>query len=184
MHDLKTLAPPFCLTLAAAPAGLAADAPGLGEPITEPDIKGWSITILPDGTNCRRQRNRGSRRDESSRRNARAVTARAPRAAHRGHSVGAPSLTEAGIEADKTIGNFWADPTTLFDYIRRAHALAQPRTLSNEKCMHCAPTSSPSNKFIGENDIMDAQALPKVKLPQPGNFIIKFPTRFDPEFIH
>jgi cytochrome c len=31
------------------------------------------------------------------------------------------------------------------------------------------------NKFIGETDVMDAQSLPKVKLPNKGNFIIKFP---------
>jgi len=91
--------------------------------------------------------------------------------------VGAPSLTEAGIEADKTIGNFWADPTTLFDYIRRAMPWPQPRTLSDQAVYALCAYVFALNKFIGETDTMDAQTWPKVKLPNRGNFIIKFPDK-------
>src|SRR5579883_1964088 len=128
----------FALLALSCGAALAADTPGLGKPISEADIKGWNVTILPDG---------------------------------------APSLVEAGIEADKTIGNFWADPTTLFDYIRRAMPWPQPRTLSDEEVYSLCAYVFALNKFIGENDVMDAQTLPKVKLPNRGNFIIKFPSQ-------
>ena len=33
------------------------------------------------------------------------------------------------------------------------------------------------NKIIGENDVMNAQTLPKVKMPNRDNFIIRFPDR-------
>ena len=33
------------------------------------------------------------------------------------------------------------------------------------------------NKLIGENDAMNAQTLPKVKMPNRDNFIIRFPER-------
>jgi hypothetical protein len=33
------------------------------------------------------------------------------------------------------------------------------------------------NKIIGENDVMDAETLPKVRMPNRDNFIIRFPER-------
>ena len=33
------------------------------------------------------------------------------------------------------------------------------------------------NKIIGEEDVMNAQTLPKVKMPNRDNFIIRFPDR-------
>jgi mono/diheme cytochrome c family protein len=171
---LAALAGALLLTLAAAPS-LAADMPGLGKPISEADIKGWNITVLPDGTNL----------PPGSGTAAQGATIFAQKCAGchgegaKGGSartlVGAPSLVAAGIEAEKTIGNFWADPTTLFDYIRRAMPWPQPRTLSSEEVYSLCAYVFSLNKFIGENDTMDAQSLPKVKLPNKGNFIIKFP---------
>jgi S-disulfanyl-L-cysteine oxidoreductase SoxD len=34
-----------------------------------------------------------------------------------------------------------------------------------------------ANKIIGETETMDAQTLPKVKMPNRDNFIIRFPDR-------
>jgi mono/diheme cytochrome c family protein len=174
-HKLKALAAALLLTLAAAPSGRAADAPGLGKPISEADIKGWNITILPDGTNLPP----GSGTPAQGA----AIFAQKCAGCHgegaKGGSarmlVGGGSLVAGGIEAEKTIANFWADPTTLFDYIRRAMPWPQPRSLSNEEVYSLCAYIFSLNKFIGENDTMDAQTLPKVKLPNKGNFIIKFP---------
>jgi len=33
------------------------------------------------------------------------------------------------------------------------------------------------NKIIGEEDVMNASTLPKVKMPNHDNFIIRFPDR-------
>ena len=33
------------------------------------------------------------------------------------------------------------------------------------------------NKLIGENDVINAQTLPKVKMPMADNFIVRFPDR-------
>jgi cytochrome c len=33
------------------------------------------------------------------------------------------------------------------------------------------------NKLIGESDTMNAQTLPKVKMPNRDNFIVRFPDR-------
>ena len=34
-----------------------------------------------------------------------------------------------------------------------------------------------ANKLIGENDVMDAKTLPKVKMPNRDNFIMPYPDR-------
>ncbi len=33
------------------------------------------------------------------------------------------------------------------------------------------------NKLIGESDVINAETLPKVKMPNRDNFIVKFPDR-------
>jgi S-disulfanyl-L-cysteine oxidoreductase SoxD len=174
---LAALAAALLLTLAAAPASLAADTPGLGKPITEADIKGWDITILPDGTNLPPGSGTSAQGAKIFAQKCAGCHGEGAKGGSSRTLVGAPSLTEAGIEAEKTIGNFWADPTTLFDYIRRAMPWPQPRTLSNEEVYSLCAYVFALNKFIGENDTMDAQTLPKVKLPNRGNFIIKFPDK-------
>jgi mono/diheme cytochrome c family protein len=173
----KALAAALLLTLAAAPSSLAADTPGLGKHITEADIKGWDITILPDGTNLPPGSGTSAQGAMIFAQKCAGCHGEGGKGGSSRALVGAPSLTEAGIEADKTIGNFWADPTTLFDYIRRAMPWPQPRTLSNEEVYSLCAYVFSLNKFIGENDTMNAQSLPKVKLPNRGNFIIKFPDK-------
>ena len=89
----------------------------------------------------------------------------------------APSLTAGGIEANKTIANFWANSTTLFDYIRRAMPWPQPRSLSNDEVYALCAYILSLNKLIGDNDTMTAETLPKVKMPNRDNFIVAFPDK-------
>ena len=89
--------------------------------------------------------------------------------------VGSPPID--GIESTKTIANFWGYPTTVYDYIRRAMPWQSPRTLSNEDVYALVAYIFSLNKLIGENDVMNAETLPKVKMPNRDNFIIKFPDK-------
>ena len=81
-----------------------------------------------------RQRHRRRRAPScSTTRAARSATARTRKGGIVQRAVGSPSLTEPGIDANKTIANFWGQPTTLFDYIRRAMPWPTPRTLSDDE---------------------------------------------------
>jgi cytochrome c len=174
----KALAAGWLLTLALSSAALAADTPGLGKPIAESDIKAWSVTILPDGTNlppgsgtaaqgaklfvdkgCAQCHGDGARGGISN------------------MLIGSPSLTAGGISANKTIANFWGQPTTLFDYIRRAMPWPTPHTLSDDEVYALCAYLFAGNKLIPESEPMNAQTLPKVQMPNRNNFIIKFPGR-------
>jgi cytochrome c len=163
-----------CLTSGAA---VAADTPGLGQKITESDIKAWDITILPDGTNlppgsgtaaqgapifaercalCHGEGGKGG-----------------PNAMLVGHG---PNLTD-GIDANKTITNFWAYATTLYDYIRRAMPWPSPHTITDDEAYALCAYILSQNQLIGPNDVMNAQTLPKVRMPNRDNFIIRFPDK-------
>ncbi len=91
--------------------------------------------------------------------------------------IGSPSLTAPGISANKTIANFWGQPTTLFDYIRRAMPWPTPHTLSDDEVYALCAYLFAGNNLIPQDEEMNAQTLPKVKMPNRNNFIIKFPDR-------
>jgi S-disulfanyl-L-cysteine oxidoreductase SoxD len=178
-----SLAAVAALALASSTA-LAADKNGLGEsvglgqPITENDIKAWDITVLPDGTNLPPGSGTASE-------GAKVYAEKGCVACHGESGKGgrsAPLVSDlkiegAGIEAFKTIKNFWANSTTLFDYIRRAMPWPSPRTLSDNEVYALTAYILASNKLIGEGDTMDAKTLPQVKMPNRDNFIIKFPDK-------
>ena len=84
-----------------------------------------------------------------------------------------------GIDAPKSIGNFFGYSTIVFDFVRRAMPFNMPRTLSNDEVYSLTAYLLYLNKVIGENDVMDAKTLPAVKMPNRDNFIIiqPFPDR-------
>ena len=75
------------------------------------------------------------------------------------------------------IANYWPVSTTLFDFIRRAMPYTQPGSLTPQEVYALCAYLLAQNKLIGENDAMNAQTLPKVKMPNRDNFIVRFPDR-------
>ena len=153
--------------------------PKLGKPITEADLQSWDISILPDG--------RGLPAGNGSPAQGAKIYAEKCAACHgeagRGGVapfypalVGGEPLTN-GIETPKTIANYYAYATTVFDYIRRAMPYNQPRSLTGDEVYALTAYILSLNKLIGENDVMDAKTLPQVKMPNRDNFIPPYPDR-------
>jgi mono/diheme cytochrome c family protein len=178
MSMFKPLAAGLLWLAFAATTAVAADSPHLGKPITDADIKPWDITVLPDGTNLPP----GS---GTAAQGAKLYVDKGCSLCHGPNGkggpnptlVGNPSLTADGIASTKTIANFWAWPTTLFDYIRRAMPWTSPHTLSDDEVYALCAYLFAANNLIPEDEVMNAQTLPKVKMPNHDNFIIKFPDR-------
>ena len=83
-----------------------------------------------------------------------------------------------GISASqKTIKNFIGDATTIFDFIRRAMPFNAPRSLTDDEVYALTAYILAENKLIGAGDVISAETLPKVKMPNRDNFIIRFPDR-------
>ena len=175
---MSTRKVPICAaTLAVAlGAGVAfAQAPNLGKPISPAEIAAWDINILPDGSGLPP----GSGTPAEGAR----VYAAKCSGCHGPEGKGGVSARLTGgepirnMESDKTIANFWPFATTLFDYIRRAMPWRQPRSLTNDEVYSLTAYSLSLNKLIGENDTMNVQTLPKVRMPNRDGFIVRFPDR-------
>jgi S-disulfanyl-L-cysteine oxidoreductase SoxD len=163
--------------LFAATAGASlAETPHLGKPIDEAAIANWDISILPDGT--------GLPKGSGTPAQGAVIYAEKCAMCHGDNGKGgvAAALVSdqqiAGISASqKTIKNFWPYATTIFDFIRRAMPFQMPRTLTDDEVYALTAYILAENKLIGANDAMNAETLPKVKMPNRDNFIIRFPDR-------
>jgi len=167
------------LALACSAGAALAQSPGLGKPLTDADIKQWDIAILPDGTNLPPG---SGTPGEGAKIFAEKCSACHGNAAKGGVApfypalVGGQPLT-GGIDTVKTIANYYAYPTTIFDYTRRAMPYNMPRSLTDNEVYALTAYILSLNGFIGENDTMDATTLPKVKMPNRDNFIMPYPDR-------
>jgi cytochrome c len=69
-----------------------------------------------------------------------------------------------------TVGNYWPYATTVWDYINRAMPFDQPGSLSANEVYALTAFLLAQNQIIDDNDTMNAQTLPKVKMPNVGGF--------------
>jgi S-disulfanyl-L-cysteine oxidoreductase SoxD len=163
------------LTIAFAASAALAQAPNLGKPLSPAEVAAWDINILPDGTGLPS----GS---GTAAEGARIYSAKCA-SCHGENGKGGTNARLVGgepvkdMDSEKTIANFWPFATTLFDYIRRAMPWRQPKSLTNDEVYSLTAYILSLNKIIGENDTMNAQNLPKVRMPNRDGFIIRFPDR-------
>jgi len=157
-------------------AGAAfAESPDLGRPIDPADIAPWDISIMPDGTGLPPG---GGTPAQGER-----IFAQKCAMCHGEGGKGGVAAAVVGggpldrIEAVKSIANFWGYPTTVFDFIRRAMPWQQPRSLTNDEVYALTAYIFAQNKLIGQDDSMNSDTLPKVRMPNRDGFIIRFPDR-------
>jgi S-disulfanyl-L-cysteine oxidoreductase SoxD len=165
------------LALGASVAG-AADAPRFGQPISANDLAPWDISISPDGTGL----------PPGSGTPAQGATIYAERGCAACHGeqgsggsggplVGGGPLNPTDRDPVKLIGNYWPYATTIFDFTRRAMPWQQPKTLTDNEVYALTAYILALNKIVGESDVMDAQTLPKVKMPNRDGFISRYPEK-------
>jgi S-disulfanyl-L-cysteine oxidoreductase SoxD len=94
-----------------------------------------------------------------------------------GPLVGGGPLNAPDKEAQKLIGNYWPYATTVFDFIRRAMPWQQPKTLSDNEVYALTAYILALNKIVGGEDLINAETLPKVKMPNRDGFIIRYPEK-------
>lgn len=76
---------------------------------------------------------------------------------------------------EQTIGSYWPYPTTVFDYIRRAMPLVAPMSLTNSEYYALTAYLLHENGVIAENDVINKDTLPKVKMPNRDGFVNAYP---------
>ena len=177
MSMSKTIA--FAAVMAvAAGAAFAADAPKFGKPISEADAKAWDISIAPDGKGL----------PEGSGTPAQGAMVYAQKCAschgEKGEGglgprlVGGQGTLKAPQQPVQTVGSYWAYPTSVFDYVRRAMPYAQPKSLTNDEVYATVAYIFSINGIIKDTDVMNKDTLVKVQMPNRDGFIDLYPRKF------
>lgn len=153
------------------------EGPNLGTPIDPADIAAWDISIMPDGSGLPPGSGTPAQGEQIY-----AEKCIACHTADGKNKFGFSPLFGGGKITDisagmKTIANFWPYSTTLFDFIRRGMPWQQPRSLSDDEVYALTAFILAKNKLIGETDTMNAEMLPRVRMPNRGGFIIRFPDK-------
>ena len=160
----------ICIALLMAPPALA-QAPQFGQPIAPADIAPWDISIHPDGVDLPPGRGTAAQGE--------AVYAAKCQACHGEKGAGKPNdplvggigSLAAGQVPMKTVGSFWPYATTLFDYIRRAMPFQESQSLSSDELYAVSAYILNLNGIVEPNDVLEAQSLPKVRMPNRDGFI-------------
>jgi len=147
-----------------------ADGPDLGRPAGPQEIAAWDISIGPDGAGLPL----GSGAPQQGER----VYAAKCAGCHGEKGSGKPNDQLVGgigsLAGDqppvKTVGSFWPYATTLFDYVRRAMPLNAPKSLSDDEVYAVAAYILRLNGIIGDGEVMNAQTLPLVQMPNHDGF--------------
>ena len=71
----------------------------------------------------------------------------------------------------KTVGSYWPYATTLFDYVRRAMPFQDTKSLTNDELYAVSAYILNLNGILGREDTLDAQSLPKLRMPNRDGFV-------------
>ena len=148
-----------------------AEAPQFGQAIAPADIVPWDISIGPDGAGLPPGRGTAVQGAE--------VYAAKCQACHGEKGAGGPNDALVGGIGSlapektpvKTVGSYWPYATTLFDYIRRAMPFPESKSLTSDETYAVSAYILNLNGIVGTNDVLDAQSLPKVRMPNHDGFI-------------
>ena len=148
-----------------------AQAPQFGQAMAPVDIAPWDISIGADGA--------GLPSGSGTATQGEAVYAAKCQACHGEKGVGGPndalvggigSLAPGKVPV-KTVGSYWPYATTLFDYIRRAMPFPETKSLKSDEIYAVSAYILNLNGIVGTNDVLDAQSLLKVRMPNRDGFI-------------
>jgi mono/diheme cytochrome c family protein len=161
----------LALTVGGAAAAMAADLPGLGKPVSEADLALWDVSIGPDG--------KGLPPGSGTSAQGAAIYAQKCEACHGKDGQGGrnAALANAPGKSDRTMALYVPNATTIFDFTRRAMPFPQPQSLSSDEVYSLTAYILARNSVIGENDVMNAETLPKVQMPNRNAFVSRYPEK-------
>jgi S-disulfanyl-L-cysteine oxidoreductase SoxD len=159
-------APP---TPAPAPQPAVSGTFGFGRPASVDDVARINIDVRPDGS--------GLPSGSGSAVQGQPIFAQKCAACHGANGEGSsvapklidPTPFQTGVTTP-TIGNYWPYATTVWDYVNRAMPFDKPGSLTSDEVYALTAYLLSQNAIIGENDVLDAQTLPNVKMPNASAF--------------
>ena len=159
----------------AAVSPTSTEGPNLGRVATPTQIAAWDISVGPDGV--------GLPPGKGTPAAGAVVYEQKCQACHAARGAGQPNDRLVGGQGTlasrtpvRTIGSYWPYATTVFDYVRRAMPYLQPQSLTDDEVYALTAYLLNLNGIIGDGEEMNAQTLPKVKMPNQPNFIVVYPS--------
>src|SRR5688500_19987577 len=163
-----------CATAGVTPGTM--ESPNLGREATPAQIAGWDISVGPDGV--------GLPPGKGTPATGAIVYEQKCQSCHGAKGAGQPNDRLVGGQGTlaskapvRTVGSYWPYATTIFDYVRRSMPYTQPHSLSDNEVYAVTAYLLNLNGIIGDTDEMNAQTLPKVKMPNQSSFIVVYPSR-------
>jgi cytochrome c len=161
-------------SMLAAGAASAADTPNLGLVATPEEIASYDITVDPNGA--------GLPPGSGTPKQGETIYAAKCLACHGEKGVGGQADRLSGGQGTiayakdiekrpiKTIGSYWPYATSVYAYLWRAMPFTEPKSLKPDELYALTAYLLYINGIIGENDAMNAQTLPQVKMPNRDGF--------------
>ena len=144
---------------------------GFGSLATAEQIAGWNIDVAADGNGLPAGSGTVAQGKELYDR----LGAKCHGTMGEGGEGGPPLVGGIGsLHTDtplKTVGSFWPYATTIYDYVHRAMPFDNPGLLDANQTYAVTALILHLNGIIGEKDEMNAQTLPKVKMPNRDGFV-------------
>lgn len=148
----------------------AAQAYGLGKPATEREIAGWNIDVSPDGA--------GLPKGSGNVAQGKQVYDTQCAACHGAKGEGKPADRLVGGRGSlktgkpvRTVGSYWPYATTIYDYVYRAMPYNAPQSLTADQVYAVTAYLLHLNGIVGADAVMDAQTLPKIRMPNRDGFV-------------
>jgi len=149
-------------------AGAAAETPNLGQSITEADLALWDISVSPDGV--------GLPQGSGTAAQGKAVYEQKCELCDGKGASGGKNAALVSAK-DRTVTSYVPHATTIFDFTRRAMPWPQPKSLTADETYAVTAYLLALAKIIGESDVMNAETLPKVRMPNRDGFVSKYPEK-------
>lgn len=143
---------------------------GLGRPALPEEIKAWDIDVRPDGLGAPVGKGDVKKGEELF------LAQCAACHGEFGEAVGRWPVLVGGkgsLKADnpeKTIGSYWPDASTVFDYIRRAMPFGNARSLSDDDVYALTAFLLNMNEVVKDDFVLTNENIGKVKMPNTGAF--------------
>lgn len=152
-------------------AGKAPAKLGLGRLALPEEIKAWDTDVRPDGVGL--PEGKGTAKLGDALFQERCSTCHG----EFGQGVGRWPVLAGGLgtlkadRPDKTVGSYWPDATTLFDYIKRAMPYGNARSLTDDEIYSVAAYILNMNDVIkDENFELNKSNLATIKMPNAAGF--------------
>ena len=143
---------------------------GIGRPATQDEIKGWNVSVRPDGHGL--PPGKGSVKEGEALYQDRCAACHGEFGEGKDRwpalIAGSGKLTDD--DPKKGVGNYWPYATTLFDYIKRAMPFGNAQSLADNEVYAITAYVLHLNEVLKDDAVLDRETLLKIRMPNADGF--------------